>query len=454
VVNVLPRRTRLRPFRAFAVTVAGALLATAVGTAPLALADDHGNNLHQKKTDELKSQKHQVQHQLNGAHQDLDESSAQLQQATAALQSAQTQLSQARAHLAETEGQLAAAEALDKEMQAKLDAAVRRLHDARHDLAAGRRKVAGQQDALGNIVVQNYQSGDPSLMGLSMVLTTQDPAQLTGQLNSVQNVIDKESVVLDRLQATKALLTVQEGQVAALKKQVAKQRKAAAENLLVKQGLQQQAQAAEESVSNLVVLRQTAQQEAAKARAADMAQLQSLQQEQTRISSILKKRAEEARRRAAAAAARAAASSGGPILGDNGPVHSNGFLNYPVAGPVTSPFGWRIHPIYGYRSLHDGIDIAAACGTPVRAPAGGRVLERYYQTAWGNRIIIDHGYHHGASVATIINHMNAPALVGPGQRVHRGQIIGYIGTTGWSTGCHTHFTVMQNGVAVNPMNWL
>jgi murein DD-endopeptidase MepM/ murein hydrolase activator NlpD len=49
--------------------------------------------------------------------------------------------------------------------------------------------------------------------------------------------------------------------------------------------------------------------------------------------------------------------------------------------------------------------------------------------------------------------MNAPALVAPGQHVRRGQIVGYVGTTGWSTGCHLHFTVMQNGVAVNPMNW-
>jgi murein DD-endopeptidase MepM/ murein hydrolase activator NlpD len=268
----------------------------------------------------------------------------------------------------------------------------------------------------------------------------------------VQNVLDKEGVVLDRLEATKALLTVQEQQVADAKVAVAAQRKAAAQNLLVKQGLQQQAQAAEASVSNLVSLRATARQEAAKAKAADLAQLHGLQQERDRIATLLKKRAEEARRRALAAARRAGRSAGS-VLGDGGPVHSNGFLNYPVAGPITSPFGWRIHPIYGYRSLHDGIDIGAGCGTPVRAPASGRVLERYFQTAWGNRIILDLGFHHGASLAVIINHMEAPAIVGPGAHVRRGQVIGYIGTTGWSTGCHTHFTVMQNGVAVNPMSW-
>ena len=125
----------------------------------------------------------------------------------------------------------------------------------------------------------------------------------------------------------------------------------------------------------------------------------------------------------------------------------------PVDGYVTSPFGWRTHPIYGYRSLHDGIDYGAGCGTPIVSPANGVVLEQYYQSAWGNRIIIDHGFHRGAGLATISNHLSSYA-VSAGERVKRGQVIGYVGTTGWSTGCHLHFTVLQNGSPVNPMNWL
>ena len=119
---------------------------------------------------------------------------------------------------------------------------------------------------------------------------------------------------------------------------------------------------------------------------------------------------------------------------------------------MTSPFGWRIHPIYGYRSLHDGIDVGAACGTPIRAVADGTVLEEYFQTAWGNRIIIDHGFRRGVGLATISNHLSGYA-VGTGARVRRGDVIGYVGTTGWSTGCHLHFTVLQNGTAVDPQLW-
>jgi murein DD-endopeptidase MepM/ murein hydrolase activator NlpD len=434
VVRTFPRTTRVRG----AVVVLSLSLLTGTAAAPLAAADD------------LEAKKHKVERKVNAAHDDLDESSAQVRQAAAALASAQTRLGTAQAHLAQTRGELAAAEVLDHQMQAKLVAAIARLEAARADLHAGRVKVAEQQRTLGQIVVQNYQTGDPSLMGLSMVLTSQDPTELTGQLNSVQNVIDKESVVLDRLEATRALLTVQELEVETARAQVAKKRKAAAKNLARKQALESQAEAAEASVQNLVALRADAQQEAQKAKAADLAQLRNLEQERDRIAAVLKRRADEARRRAAAAAARAGAV--GPVLGDGGPVASNGFLNYPVQGSVTSPFGWRTHPIYGYRSLHDGIDFGAACGTPIRAAADGHVLEEYFQTAWGNRIIIDHGIHDGVSVATISNHLSGYA-VSAGASVKRGQIVGYVGTTGWSTGCHLHYTVLQNGTPVNPQNW-
>jgi len=386
--------------------------------------------------DDLKDKRHRVEKKIAGAHDDLDESSAQVRKAAAALIASRAQLATVQERLADTRGQLTAARALDEQTAARLAAATTRLRQARAELAAGRRKIADQRDLLGRIVVQNYQDGDPSLMGLSMVLTSQDPTELTGQLNSVGSVMDKESVVLDRLDASRSLLTVQEHDVAAARAVVARARARAAADLRRTQALEASAEAAETAVSHLVAVRADAEADAEQARHADLAELRALDAERARISRVLARRA---------AAARARTSSG--------PVRSNGFLDYPVQAPVTSPFGWRIHPIYGYRSLHDGIDFGAACGTPIRATADGTVVERYFATAWGNRVIIDHGVHRGVAVATISNHMVAPALVASGQHVHRGQVIGYVGTTGWSTGCHLHFTVLQNGTAVNPTAW-
>jgi murein DD-endopeptidase MepM/ murein hydrolase activator NlpD len=215
--------------------------------------------------------------------------------------------------------------------------------------------------------------------------------------------------------------------------EVAKRRAEAAANLSRKQSLELQAEAAESQVSQMVDLRARAQEAAAKAKKADLVVLQNLIVERDRIADLI-----------------AAQASKG--AGYHGPQTGNGFLDRPVDGPVTSPFGYRIHPIYGYRSLHDGTDFGVACGVPIRAAAGGKVLTEYFQTAYGNRIVIDHGVHHGVGVATISNHLSGYA-VATGERVKRGQVIGYVGNTGWSTGCHLHFTVLENGKPVDPMKW-
>ncbi len=411
-----------------AAVVCGALVAL---VAPVANAED-----------DLRGRERAVEKRIEGAHEDLDHSSARLRAAAAALQRAQVRLGGAQARLAQTRGQLAAARAFDAEMAARLLAAVTRLRSARAELAEGRRKVTEQQETLGRIVVQNYQQGDPTLLGLSMVLTSQDPTELTGQLNSVGNVLDKQAVVLARLEATRALLTVQEQEVAEARTEVARQREAAAVNLERKRSLEARAAAAEQAVAGLVSARASARERATQARAADLAELAALRREQQRIAAVLQQRAAAARARAAAA--------GEPV--DGGRSVSTGFLDYPVHGTVTSPYGWRTHPIYGYRSLHDGADFGAACGTPIRAAAAGTVLETYFQSAYGNRVVLDHGFHGGVGLATISNHLSDYA-VGPGDVVQRGEVIGYVGNTGWSTGCHLHYTVLENGVPVDPMTW-
>lgn len=117
----------------------------------------------------------------------------------------------------------------------------------------------------------------------------------------------------------------------------------------------------------------------------------------------------------------------------------------PVSGRVTSPFGWRTHPISGGRRFHDGIDFGAPCGTPVRATGSGSVRRAAWAGGYGRRIEIDHG----GNRATSYSHLSSFS-VAQGRRVTRGQIVGRVGTTGSSTGCHLHYSVHQGGRAVNP----
>jgi murein DD-endopeptidase MepM/ murein hydrolase activator NlpD len=112
----------------------------------------------------------------------------------------------------------------------------------------------------------------------------------------------------------------------------------------------------------------------------------------------------------------------------------------------------RFHPVLHYWRLHAGTDFGASCGTPVRAAASGTVVRAGWAGGFGNQVVIDHGRMRGAGLASSYNHLSR--IIARGGRVSRGQLIGYSGTTGLSTGCHLHFEVYVNGVHVNPMNWL
>jgi murein DD-endopeptidase MepM/ murein hydrolase activator NlpD len=382
--------------------------------------------------EDLEDKKEKVEGQIDQAEEHLDHSSAELEAATAKLVKAREDLAAAQDYLAKTQGELAAAEALDREMQARLDAAVERLNRAQLAVDEGQAAFAEQEARLRQMVVSAYEHGDPALMGLSMVFTTQDPTQLTGQLNADDTVVDVETTILDQLEAGKVLLLVKETELAEAKADVAAKRREAAANLRRKEALELQARQAKQDVASLVVARQKAMTAAVRAKNADLAVINKLEAERSRIEALIARRT--------------------TMTSFSGTVTGTGLLAMPVDGYVTSGFGWRTHPIWGYRSLHDGVDFAAGCGTPIRAAADGVVISEYYNSAWGNRIIIDHGVMKGVGVSTISNHLSGYA-VSPGAKVERGQVVGYVGTTGWSTGCHLHYTVNQNGVPVDPMNW-
>lgn len=449
VASALPRASRRR------VTAVLAALAVAVGVVVVPLA----------AADELKDRQGTVKRELRQQRDDARHSSEAARRANRALAAAETKLGRAQSRLATTQGELTAARALDAQMQDKLDLAVQQLAEARRELRIGKRKVVSQEVQISRFASTTYQSGDPGLVGLAMILRSEDPNDLTTQLNAVGNLMDREATALDRLVAARVALEKQEEEVSALKDSVEIQREQAAANLERRTALERQASRAATQVAGLVDQRESAFTSAEATKRADLRELQRLEAEQQRISAVLQRRAEQARlralrqqrreERAQRQKEREAARIGKPAPPPppESPTTSGGFLENPVDGYVTSGFGYRTHPIYGYRALHDGVDIGAGCGQALYAPASGRVVSRYYQSAWGNRLILDHGYQRGVGLATIFNHATR-YTVGVGERVSRGQVVGYVGTTGWSTGCHLHFTVMANGRAVDPMNWL
>lgn len=422
--RLLPRMSRSTRRRV-------SLTTALVSTAALAF----GPTLLPAHADDLKDKKNKAHQQVKAAQADLEDSSAALVRATRKLQSARASLAGAQQRLAKTQGELAAARALDIAMQAKLVKAQAELKQAVTDVAAGELKVAEQKDALARLAVASYSFGDPDLVRVSVLLKGSDPNDIAVQLGALDNLLDQQSTLLEELKTTQALLEVQRVRVSEAEAAVAEQREAAAANLVRKKELERKAAAARTQVAAFVETSRRAAVVAQAMRVADQRRLAASKRKEARIQKLLLERAKNQ-------------NNGGNYNGAGG-----GFLFRPVPGAITSPYGYRVHPIYGYYSLHDGDDFSAPCGTPMRAGAGGRVISEYYSDVWGNRLYLDVGRVNGHHMVLIYNHISS-YKARTGSRVGRGDVVAYSGTTGWSTGCHLHFTVLIDGKAVNPQNYM
>lgn len=131
------------------------------------------------------------------------------------------------------------------------------------------------------------------------------------------------------------------------------------------------------------------------------------------------------------------------------PAAAGGYLQ-PVDGPITSGYGYRTHPVLGHSKLHEGVDFGVSCGTPVQSVQSGTVVATEFTSSSGNRVKVDHGngvvtgYYHLQGFATSV-----------GATVEAGEVVGYVGTTGRSTGCHLHFAKMdETGNYSDPMSIL
>ena len=139
-----------------------------------------------------------------------------------------------------------------------------------------------------------------------------------------------------------------------------------------------------------------------------------------------------------------------PSSGNGGGTAVSGGWKVPINyTAMTSPYGWRIHPISGTRKFHYGVDLAAPTGTPIYATRSGTVSAATYGSSAGYYVQIDHG----DGYRSIYMHMTH-YVVSAGQNVSQGQVIGYCGSTGGSTGPHLHFGISYNGSYVNPANYI
>ena len=136
---------------------------------------------------------------------------------------------------------------------------------------------------------------------------------------------------------------------------------------------------------------------------------------------------------------------------NSGSSSSTGGFLYPLpyAVPITDAYGYRIHPLSGTYKWHNGVDLAAGSGTAIYATKSGTVTSACYNEAYGYMVTINHADGYSSLYGHMTNY-----IVSAGDYVTQGQTIGYVGSTGWSTGPHLHFTIYYNGADVNPMNYV
>ena len=391
--------------------------------------------------------KKQVDKEIEALKDELEDTSASLKNAYVALRRTQAAIPVAQAAVDKAEAEVSKADAYNDEMAVQLDVA--RANEARavDALAATRKKLAETRTRVARFASQLYQ--DQGMGQLSVALSATTPDDFANRIAMNDTVMDVQNQSLSRLATARAAATAQEAHIKALKVQVEAAKKQAEAALAKAEKARAAATAAKQQLDALAAQQQAQSQALEAEKVAEKAKLDAAQKEQARLKAVLVAQAKAAR---AAAARRAAALRRAGKKVPTGPSTSTGFLSRPSDGWISSEFGMRYHPILHYWRLHAGRDYAANCGTPIRAAAGGTVISAGWGGGYGNRIMIDHGIVRGVDLVTTYNHMSRYAV--HGGHVSRGQVIGYVGTTGSSTGCHLHFETYEDSVPRDPRRWL
>lgn len=335
----------------------------------------------------------------------LKQIQADLDAANARLQSIQTKQAEINAQIAQTQNEIVKMEAYLKTRQDVLNRRVRAIY------------MHGQL---------NY---------LEVILGANSFSDFANRVELLKRVIRSDYNLILEIQKQKAAIEAKKAQLEEDKRQL-------------------DALAAEAEKTRQEIAKKKAEQQkvldAAKSNKAAAAQMeQDLNAQLASVRNLIQQRLAAAEAARQATQQQAASDDEGGGGSDDNYVQGTGAMGWPCSGPITSPFGYRTHPIFGTTIFHAGIDIGVDYGTPIHAADSGVVVYSGWISGYGNAVIIDHG----GGISTLYGH-NQSLAVSEGQSVSKGSVIAYAGSTGNSTGPHCHFEVDVNGSPVNPMGYL
>jgi murein DD-endopeptidase MepM/ murein hydrolase activator NlpD len=354
-------------------------------------ADELGDAVQQKQ--DITSQKNQAQGQLNQLTYTADKMKARLAQLETQISAAQTLLNQKQAAYTEVQAQVLSAQ---KELEQK------------------QKELEGRQSALGKRARGIYESGQISY--LELLFQSADLSDFVTRMEYFNKLVENDHHLLTDIKSQKEQITLKTRELQSRRDQAAQ--------------LKIQAAAVSANLEKTKSEQRNALDENQKAQQAAFDDIDRLATEANALG-------DKIRKMQAAQATRKGGVSGS-------------VSTWPLPGyyEISDPFGWRTHPITHKQSMHTGTDIVAPAGTAIHAAGAGVVLEADWNSAYGNMTIIDNGN----GVSTLYGHQSALAVT-EGQSVQANQVIGYVGSTGMSTGPHLHFEVRVGGNPTDPLQF-
>jgi murein DD-endopeptidase MepM/ murein hydrolase activator NlpD len=426
---------RRPPFRISAVAAAmtlvlGIALATPAGADAI---DDKRKAAEQKQAANEKARA--------DAEEAMEGLDANIQAVVAALQDLQAQIPAAQAALDDANAALEKAQREAAIIAARLKDATEQQATITTTIDQDAQKAADLRSAIGQMAREAYRSGG-EVSGVGIILDADSTEDFVQRYGLMSTALRTQAQVLDELKATDAKNKNAQARLDAVKDRIDELKAAADQKVVEADAARAAAASARQKLDDLLAQQVAAQANLEAQKAAVAAQIAAIDAEAAQVQAELQAAIAEQRARDAAA---------GKTQGPAGPIGNGIFGNPTATNPiyVTSEYGMRFHPILLYWRLHAGIDLRDHCGQPVYAGRAGTVQWAKPRTGFGNQVMIDHGYVNGNALSSSYNHLTS-FVVGGGQHVNGGQLIGYAGNTGTSAACHLHFEVYVNGSTVNP----
>ena len=433
--------------RPLSLLAAAAILAAGMLTGPVVSPASAEGSKDDKIAEraEVDQQLEDLRIELNDVNDDLADTYLALAETELLIPQAQQDLEDARVALGEAQEE-------DRKVGERLTEAEEEERRLSGEVETGQEEVDRSDDELATVALSAYKGGgmpSPS----SVYVGNSSPQDAVDRSMNYRLTMASQGTRLDSLRTEQSVTENSAERLSAVREEI-KQLKIDAEDALERTRVaEEEATEAKNELDALYETQKTQRDDLEAKKTKYEGDQKSLETRSSTLDDEIEELAEQEREREERLKAQQQQKSSGGSAPVAGSANTGGGWVYPVNARLNSNFGWRVHPIYGTKKLHAGVDFPVACGVPVGAAHSGRVIARTYNSGAGNKLIVSHGIMNGRLVTTSYHHLQGFAKP-VGAQVSAGETVGYVGTTGSSTGCHLHFETHEDGNAVNPAKFL